>query len=413
MGGGAYDVYRVCEAMARSTSASPPASSPPSSAATRSSSAAPTSRSSAGWAAIADEGLARRLRRHRAGRPAATWPRSRRTADAGDRGRQASPATGSTARKQWITNGGVADLYTILAQRARRARRWFVVERGAPGLHAGQARGQARHPRSRNTAPLILDDVVVAGRRARRRRRGPGARAGAARSSATPALMVAAFGLGGGWAALDRAIAYSQERIQGGAPLSREAGLHAQAASCRTSCRLEAARAYIEETAERLDARRATDAQDRGRHRQVPRHRGRQRGGRRGHPGARRLRLHARVHGREDQARRAHHHDLRGHLRDHGDDHRPRPLAAAPEDARAATTTTGPARLEALEAASPGLRRRHSPPSRSTPLAEVLERCRDRAPHAPPARPLSRGGGWWPWRKRHGPFEAGRARREG
>ena len=42
-------------------------------------------------------------------------------------------------------------------------------------------------------------------------------------------LMVAAFGLGGGWEAMDRAIRYSTERVQAGAPLSREAGLHAQA----------------------------------------------------------------------------------------------------------------------------------------------------------------------------------------
>jgi alkylation response protein AidB-like acyl-CoA dehydrogenase len=34
-------------------------------------------------------------------------------------------------------------------------------------------------------------------------------------------VMVAAFGLGGGWAALDRAIAYSLERQQGGGPLAR------------------------------------------------------------------------------------------------------------------------------------------------------------------------------------------------
>ena len=42
-------------------------------------------------------------------------------------------------------------------------------------------------------------------------------------------VMVAAFGLGGGWEALDRAIAYSENRVQGGAPLSTEAGLHPQA----------------------------------------------------------------------------------------------------------------------------------------------------------------------------------------
>ena len=37
-------------------------------------------------------------------------------------------------------------------------------------------------------------------------------------------LMVAAFGLGAGWAALDRAIPYSTERIQAGGPLSEKQG---------------------------------------------------------------------------------------------------------------------------------------------------------------------------------------------
>ena len=145
-------------------------------------------------------------------------------------------------------------------------------------------------------------------------------------------LMVAAFGLGAGWAALDRAIPYSKERIQEGGPLSEKQG-YTHKLIVPHAVALEAARAYIEETA-RAARRGRRHAQHRGRDRQVPRHRGRQRRGRRRHPGARRLRLHARVHGREDQARRAHHPHLRGHVRDHGDDDRPRPLAGPPEDAR-------------------------------------------------------------------------------
>jgi alkylation response protein AidB-like acyl-CoA dehydrogenase len=66
-------------------------------------------------------------------------------------------------------------------------------------------------------------------------------------------LMVAAFGLGAGWAALDRAIPYSMERIQGGAPLSEKQG-YTHKLIVPWAARLEAARSYIEETAERLDA---------------------------------------------------------------------------------------------------------------------------------------------------------------
>ena len=66
-------------------------------------------------------------------------------------------------------------------------------------------------------------------------------------------LMVAAFGLGAGWSALDKAIAYSTERIQAGGPLSEKQG-YTHKLIVPHAARLEAARAYIEETAERIDA---------------------------------------------------------------------------------------------------------------------------------------------------------------
>ena len=66
-------------------------------------------------------------------------------------------------------------------------------------------------------------------------------------------LMVAAFGLGAGWAALDRAIPYSTTRIQAGGPLSEKQG-YTHKLIVPHVARLEAGRAYIEETAERIDA---------------------------------------------------------------------------------------------------------------------------------------------------------------
>ncbi len=64
--------------------------------------------------------------------------------------------------------------------------------------------------------------------------------------------MVAAFGLGGGWEALDRAIAYSTQREQGGGPLSEKQGFTHKLVVPH-AVRLEAARAYMEDTADRLD----------------------------------------------------------------------------------------------------------------------------------------------------------------
>jgi alkylation response protein AidB-like acyl-CoA dehydrogenase len=66
-------------------------------------------------------------------------------------------------------------------------------------------------------------------------------------------LMVAAFGLGAGWAALDRAIPYSRERIQAGAPLSEKQG-YTHKLIVPNVVRLEAARASIEETADHIDS---------------------------------------------------------------------------------------------------------------------------------------------------------------
>jgi alkylation response protein AidB-like acyl-CoA dehydrogenase len=64
--------------------------------------------------------------------------------------------------------------------------------------------------------------------------------------------MVAAFGLGGGWAAMDRAIGYSTQRTQGGAPLSEKQG-YTHKLVVPHVIRLEAARAFLEETATRID----------------------------------------------------------------------------------------------------------------------------------------------------------------
>ena len=65
-------------------------------------------------------------------------------------------------------------------------------------------------------------------------------------------LMVAAFGLGGGWGALDKAIAYSTERIIKGSPLSAKQG-YTHKLIIPHAVKLEASRSYVEETAGRID----------------------------------------------------------------------------------------------------------------------------------------------------------------
>jgi alkylation response protein AidB-like acyl-CoA dehydrogenase len=152
--------------------------------------------------------------------------------------------------KQWISNGGVADAATVLAL-APGGPSWFIVDRDTPGLTHGDP--EDKHGiRLSNTAALFLDDVRVAPDRLIGGVEGQGL-VQAQEVFGYTRLMVAAFGLGAGWAALDRAVPYSTERIQAGGPLSTKQG-YTHKLIVPHAVALEAARAAIEETAERIDA---------------------------------------------------------------------------------------------------------------------------------------------------------------
>ena len=152
-------------------------------------------------------------------------------------------------RKQWISNGGIADASTILAL-TDAGPTWFVVEKDTPGFSA--APPEDKHGiRLSNTCALFLDDVEVPVENLVGGVEGQGL-VQAQQVFGYTRLMVAAFGLGGGWEAVDRAITYSVNRIQGGSPLSQKQGL-THKLIIPFVVRLEAARAYIEETAARID----------------------------------------------------------------------------------------------------------------------------------------------------------------
>ena len=152
--------------------------------------------------------------------------------------------------KQWISNGGIADFCTVLANTPR-GPSWFVVEKDTPGFSAGQQ--EEKHGiRLSNTAPLQLDDVYVEADRLIGGVEGQGLLQAQAVFGYTR-VMVASFGLGGGWGALDRAIPYSVDRVQGGGPLSEKQGYTHKLFVPRVAW-LEAGRAYVEETAELIDA---------------------------------------------------------------------------------------------------------------------------------------------------------------
>ncbi len=153
-------------------------------------------------------------------------------------------------RKQWISNGGIADAYSILAN-APGGPSWFVVERDAEGFT--KAKPEDKHGiRLSNTAALYLDDVLVEPDALVGRLEGQGLLQ-AQQVFGYTRLMVAAFGLGAGWSALDKVIAYAADRIQAGGPLADKQG-YTHKLIVPHVVRLEAARAHVEETAERLDA---------------------------------------------------------------------------------------------------------------------------------------------------------------
>ncbi len=153
-------------------------------------------------------------------------------------------------RKQWISNGTIADATTILAL-APGGPSWFVVDRGVEGFTT--APPEDKHGiRLSNTAALFLDDVVVPAENLIGGVEGRGL-VQAQQVFGYTRVMVAAFGLGGGWAAMERAITYSQNREQGGSLLAEKQG-YTHKLIVPHVVRLEAARAFIEETSVRLDA---------------------------------------------------------------------------------------------------------------------------------------------------------------
>lgn len=158
-------------------------------------------------------------------------------------------------RKQWISNGGIADKYTILAS-APGGPSWFVLDRGTEGF--SQNRPEDKHGiRLSNTAALLLEDAFVPVGNLVGEVEGQGL-IQAQKVFGYTRVMVAAFGLGAGWAALDRAIAYSTTRIQGGAPLSEKQG-YTHKLIVPHAVRLEAARAFIESVATRIDSGEGAD----------------------------------------------------------------------------------------------------------------------------------------------------------
>lgn len=151
--------------------------------------------------------------------------------------------------KMWITNGGTADIYTVLA-RTPKGVSWFIVEKGAPGFT--QDKHEDKHGiRLSNTTALSFNEVFVPVENLVGGVEGKGMRQAQAVFGYTR-LLVAAMALGAGWKAIEHAVKYSQIRLVGGQPLSTKQGM-THKLIVPFAARLEACRAYIEEIAKRID----------------------------------------------------------------------------------------------------------------------------------------------------------------
>lgn len=152
--------------------------------------------------------------------------------------------------KQFISTGGYADFITVLAKTPE-GHSFFVVEKGTKGFVQGK--GEDKHGiRASNTSPLSFTDVFVPVENLIGGVPGQGLKQ-ANEVFGYTRLMVAAMGLGAGEAALNIVIPYARERIQFGSPLSEKQG-YTHKLVVPNAVKLEAAAAYIEETAIRLDS---------------------------------------------------------------------------------------------------------------------------------------------------------------
>ena len=152
--------------------------------------------------------------------------------------------------KQFISTGLYADFITVLANTPEGAT-FFIMEKGTEGYTAGK--GEEKHGiRASNTSPLTFSDAFVPIENLIGGVPGQGFKQ-ASKVFGYTRLMVAAMGLGGGEAAMEIAINYAKERIQFKAPLSEKQG-YTHKLIIPNVVRLAAAAAFIDETAERLDA---------------------------------------------------------------------------------------------------------------------------------------------------------------
>ena len=139
--------------------------------------------------------------------------------------------------KQWITNGGEADIYTVIAvtdkSKGPRGSSAFIVGRGEPGVGFGGS-GEGLGMRG-SAGRVVVFGFVITMKTFDKTRPGIGAQA---------------VGIAQG--ALDEAVNYARQRVQFGQPISSFQGIQFMLADMATQ--IEAARALVYSVARWIDS---------------------------------------------------------------------------------------------------------------------------------------------------------------
>lgn len=155
--------------------------------------------------------------------------------------------------KQWITNGGEAEIYVIIAMtdktKGSRGVSAIIVEKGTPGFSFGK-KEKKMGIRSSATTELIFQDCKVPKENLLGKEGLGFIVSMRTLDKSRPGVAAQAVGIAQG--ALDLAVQYAKERIQFGKPISSFQGIQFMLADLTTQ--IEAARALTYAVAKMIDA---------------------------------------------------------------------------------------------------------------------------------------------------------------
>ncbi|MDD5556276.1 MAG: acyl-CoA dehydrogenase family protein [bacterium] len=155
--------------------------------------------------------------------------------------------------KQWITNGGEAGVYTVVAMtdksRGSRGASAFIVEKGTPGFEFGKKEDKMGI-RASATRELVFQDCRVPAANLLGKEGQGFIVAMKTFDASRPGVAAQAVGIAQG--ALDEALSYARQREQFGRPIVSFQGIQFMLADMATQ--IEAARALVYAVARAIDA---------------------------------------------------------------------------------------------------------------------------------------------------------------